>query len=61
MWYLRKEQLKGKIDTYVVVERRDLKIFINEMEESLSRLKLTKTLGIIDFSFKEILKRMRKH
>ena len=51
MQYLRKEQLKDKINNYIVVGLRDLGISINEMEEFLSRLKVNKIPGIIGYVF----------
>jgi multimeric flavodoxin WrbA len=52
-WHLRKGQLKGKIGTYIIVGRRDIGSGVNEMEEFLSRLNLTKIPGIIGYGFQK--------
>jgi len=57
-WPLRKGQLEGKIGTYIVVGRRKIGSTIEEIEEYLSRLKMTKIPGVLGYAFEkgEILK-----
>ncbi|GAG71534.1 unnamed protein product [marine sediment metagenome] len=57
-WHLRKEQLEGRIGSFIAVGRRKLGAVVYEMEEYLSRLRLTKLPGVTGFAFKkgEILK-----
>ncbi len=67
-WYLRKGQLEGKIGTYIVVGRRKIGSTIEEIEEYLSRLKMTKIPGVLGYAFekgdilndKEALKEVQK-
>jgi len=51
--HLRKGQLEGKIDSFIVVGRRKLGALIFEMEEYLSKLRLTKLPGVLGFAFKK--------
>jgi len=52
-WPLRKGQLEGKIGTYIVVGRRKIGLAVNEMEEYLSRLKMTKIPGVLGYAFEK--------
>ena len=52
-WFLRKGQLEGKIGTYIVVGRRKIGSTIGEIEEYLSRLKMTKIPGILGYAFEK--------
>ena len=52
-WFLRKGQLEGKIGTYIVVGRRKIGSTIEEIEEYLSRLKMTKIPGVLGYAFKK--------
>jgi len=52
-WFLRKGQLEGKIGTYIVVGRRKIGSTIDEIEEYLTRLKMTKIPGVIGYAFEK--------
>jgi len=52
-WHLRKGQLEGKIGTYIVVERRKIGSAIDEIEEYLTRLKMTKIPGVLGYAFEK--------
>ena len=52
-WHLRKGQLEGKIGTYIVVGRRKIGSTIDEIEEYLTRLKMTKIPGVLGYAFEK--------
>jgi len=52
-WFLRKGQLEGKIGAYIVVGRRKIGSTIEEIEEYLSRLKMTKIPGVLGYAFEK--------
>jgi len=52
-WHLRKGQLEGKIGTYIVVGRRKIGSTTDEIEEYLTRLKMTKNPGVLGYAFEK--------